>query len=74
MLELLHFPDTIRQAMSEYGHYITTHHKPTPLLSHDPIKEKKAARRKVLEEVEQRREENYKRYYAKIKTTGRLVA
>jgi len=74
MLELLHFPDTIRPAMSEYGHYITTHHKPTPLLSHDPIKEKKAARRKVLEEVEQRRVENYKRYYAKIKTTGRLVA
>jgi len=48
--------------MSEYGHYITTHQKPTPLLSHDPIKEKKAARRKVLEEVEQRRRMNYRRW------------
>jgi len=61
MLELLHFPATIRPAMSEYGHHITTA-KPTPLLSHDPIKAKKAARRKVLEEVEQRRRMNYKRW------------
>jgi hypothetical protein len=53
--------------MTEYGHYITTQHKPTPLLSHDPIKEKKAARRKLLEEVEQRRVENYKRFLEKTK-------
>jgi hypothetical protein len=53
--------------MSEYGHYITAQHKPTPLLSHDPIKEKKAARRKVLDEVEQRRAENYKRWIKKAR-------
>jgi hypothetical protein len=56
--------------MSEYGHYITTHQKPNAqhsLFSHDPIKEKKAARRKLLDEVEQRREENYKRWLEKAK-------
>jgi hypothetical protein len=53
--------------MTEYGHYITPHQKPTPLLSNDPIKEKKAARRKVLDEVEPRRAENYKRFLEKAK-------
>lgn len=52
-------------AMTEYGHYITPHQKPAPLSSHDPIKEKKAARRKLLDEVEQRRAENYKRFMEK---------
>jgi len=51
--------------MSEYGKYIA-HTPPTPLLIHDPVREKKAARRKVLEEVEQRRRENYKRFYKKM--------
>jgi len=52
-------------AMSEYGKFIT-HNSPAPLLSHDPVREKKAVRRKVLEEVEQRRRENYKRFYRKM--------
>lgn len=63
--------------MSEYGRYVTTHQKPNAqhsLLSHDLVKEKKAARRKVLDEVEQRRGENYRRYTAKLKTTGYFAA
>jgi len=62
-------------AMTEYGHYITPHQKPAPLSSHDPIKEKKAARRKLLEEVEQRRAENYKRWIkkARLQAGGDLI-
>jgi len=47
--------------MSEYG----THQKPAPLLSSDPVQEKKAARRKLLDEVFQRRVVNYHRFLEK---------
>jgi len=50
--------------MTEYGHQITTA-KPTPLLSHDQVKEKKEARRKLIEQVEQRRKQNYMRWLKK---------
>jgi hypothetical protein len=51
--------------MTEYGHQITTL-KPTPLLSHDQVKEKKEARRKLIDQVEQRRRWNYREYYKKL--------
>ncbi len=38
--------------MSEYGKYMT-YQKPTPLLSSDPVQEKKAARRKLLDVIYQ---------------------
>jgi len=47
--------------MTEYGHHIT-HHNTSPLLSHDHVQEKKAARKKLLEEVGQRRVEIYRRF------------
>jgi DNA replication protein DnaC len=50
--------------MTEYGHHISTA-KPTSLFSHDPIKEKKEARRKILEAMWQRRRENNRRWYMK---------
>lgn len=53
--------------MSEYGKYTTR--KPTPLLSHDSVKEAKAARKKLLEQIEQRRW----RIYGKLKTASVLV-
>jgi hypothetical protein len=49
--------------MSEYGTYTTR--KPPPLLSHDSVKEAKAARKKLLEQIEQRRAKNYKRFMEK---------
>jgi hypothetical protein len=51
--------------MNEYGKHIT-HNSPAPLLTHDPVQVKKAARRKVLEDVERRRRENYQRFYRKM--------
>jgi len=51
--------------MTEYGKYTTI--KPTPLLTDNRVKEAKEARRKLLEQVEQRRAENYKRWLAKAK-------
>jgi len=50
--------------MTEYGHHITTA-KPTSLLSHDQVKEKKEARRKLIEQVEQRRKQNYMHWLKK---------
>jgi hypothetical protein len=49
--------------MTAYGKYTTL--KPTPLLSHDSVKEAKEARKKLLQEIEQRRVENYKRFFKK---------
>jgi hypothetical protein len=49
--------------MTEYGKYTTI--KPTPLPIDDRVKEAKEARRKLLEQVEQRRKENYKRFLEK---------
>ncbi len=57
------------QIMSEYGKYITRQN-PTPLLSSDPLAEKKAARRKLLNEVFQRRALNYHRF---LELTFRLT-
>jgi hypothetical protein len=45
--------------MTEYGKLTTI--KPTPLLNYDQVKEAKEARRKLLQQVEQRRRTNYKR-------------
>ncbi len=50
--------------MSEYGKY-TTRQRSTPLLSADPVQEKKAARRKLLNDVLQRRARNYHRFLEK---------
>lgn len=47
--------------MSEYGNSLTKHNVPAPLLSHDPLKEKKEARKKLLVEIEQSQRENYLR-------------
>jgi len=55
--------------MSEYGTCIT-HNSPAPLRTHDPIQEKKAARRKVLEAVERRRREHYLRWRKKMQTVA----
>jgi hypothetical protein len=55
---------TLRPIMSEYGKYITRQ-KPTPILSSDPVQEKKAARRKLLDEVFQRRAKIYQRFFEK---------
>lgn len=49
--------------MSEYGS--STTQRPTPLLSYDSVQEAKAARKKLLERIEQRRRENYKRFMEK---------
>jgi len=50
--------------MSEYGY--TTTHKPTPLLSYNHVQARKAARKKLLETIEQRRKQNYLRWYKKM--------
>jgi len=55
---------TLRPIMSEYGKYIIRQ-RPMPLLSADPVQEKKAARRKLLDEVFQRRVVNYHRFLEK---------
>jgi hypothetical protein len=49
-------------AMSEYGFL----HSNRIALSLSTIAEKKAARRKILAQVEQRRRENYKRFKRKM--------
>src|SRR6266567_2388546 len=49
--------------MTEYRKYTII--KPIPLLTYDRVKETKEARRKLLEQVEQRRAENNKRYLEK---------
>ena len=50
--------------MTAYGQHIT--HKPdTPLYFNAAAN--KAARRKILEEVEQRRRQNYSRYFTKMR-------
>src|SRR3989442_2821253 len=49
--------------MTAYGKYTTP--KPTPLLSHDSVKEAKETRKKLLQEIEQRRVEDYKRVFKK---------
>jgi hypothetical protein len=48
--------------MTEYRH---TNQKPAPLLFTDLVQEKKAARRKLLEQVAQRRKPNNKRFMEK---------
>lgn len=58
--------------MTEYGKYTTI--KPTLLLPQDSVKEAKEARKQLLDQVEQRRRENYKRFIAKLKTTGHFMA
>ncbi len=55
----------MRSTMTEYGKYTTI--KPTPLLTDNRVKEAKEARRKLLEQVEQRRAENYKRWIKKAR-------
>src|SRR5258707_8686058 len=60
----------LRSTMSEYGKFLT-HNSSAPLRTHDPIQEKKAARRKVLEDVERRRRENYLRWRKKMHTVAR---
>jgi len=50
--------------MSEYGQI---RHKPTPLLSYNHVRERKAARRKLLTQVEQRRKQHYMRWYRKMR-------
>ena len=60
--------------MSEYGTYTTQ--RPTPLLSHDSVKEAKAVRKKLLEQIEQRRAANYKRLMEKkrsLQAEGDLI-
>jgi hypothetical protein len=63
--------------MSEYGKYTTR--KPNALhslLSHDSVKEAKAARKKLLEQIEQRRAANYKRLMEKkrsLQAEGDLI-
>ena len=63
-LDFIEFPAILWPIMSEYGKY-TTDQKPTPLLSSDPAQEKKAARRRLLDEVFQRRAINYQRFLEK---------
>ena len=63
-LDFLQIFATLRPIMSEYGKHITRQ-EPTPLLSSDPVQEKKAARRKLLDEVFQRRGVNYHRFLEK---------
>ena len=58
MLDFSRSPTTIR-AMTEYGKFVAL--IPTSLLSHC---HGKAARKKLLEQVEQRRRENYERLRA----------
>jgi hypothetical protein len=64
--------------MSEYGHYITPPQKPNAqhsLLSHDPIKEKKAVRRKVIERAQWIERESYRRWLKKsrLQAGGDLI-
>jgi len=62
-----HTTISTNQLMSEYGKF-TTRNTPNalyPLLSHDPIKEKKAARRKVIERAQWIERESYKRFMEK---------
>jgi hypothetical protein len=53
--------------MTEYGKYTTIKPANAPLLTDDRVKEAKEARRKLLEQVEQRRAENYKRWIKKAR-------
>lgn len=59
--------------MTEYGRSTTI--KPAPLLSHDSVKEAKEARKKLLQEVEQRRKQNYLLFLQKqrLQNTDRLI-
>jgi hypothetical protein len=59
MLDFSRSPTTIR-AMTEYGKFVAL--IPTSLLSHCHGKAANAARKKLLEQVEQRRRENYERF------------
>ena len=52
--------------MTEYGKYTTINSANALLLTHDQAKAAKEARKKLLQEIEQRRRENYKRYYEKM--------
>jgi len=63
-LDFLQIFATLRPIMSEYGRYIMRQ-KPAPLLSSDPVQEKKAARRRLLDEVFQRRAKIYHRFFEK---------
>ena len=49
-------------AMTEYGH---TNQKPPPLLSSDHVRERKAARRKIIDEAMERRRQIYTRFMEK---------
>ncbi|SRR6266568_7197512 len=62
IVDFSQFFDIFPVIMSEYGQ---TKEKPTPILTSDFVQERKAARRKLIEEVEQRRSENYKRFILK---------
>jgi len=53
--------------MTEYGHLITRQHRPIPYHPTDAVKEAKEARKKLLDQVEQRRKENYRRWYRKMR-------
>jgi hypothetical protein len=52
--------------MTEYGHHAINRYRPDPLYSQDAVKEKKEARRKILEAIWQRRRENNRRFYKKL--------
>lgn len=59
--------------MSEYGQ---TNQKPTPLLSYNQVRERKAARRKIIDEVLERRREIYTRFMEKkrrLQESGDIV-
>lgn len=61
--------------MNEYGQHITTHN-PAPLLSTDSAKEKKEARKKLLDEIFRRRAENYKQLMEKkrrLQSNGAVI-
>jgi hypothetical protein len=60
--------------MTEYGHH-TIIDRPDPLRSHDAVREKKEARRKILEAIWQRRRENNRRFMEKrrLKAANDLV-
>jgi hypothetical protein len=64
MLELLQTACYSR-LMTEYRKYTTIKPANAPLLTDGRVKEAKEARRKLLEQVEQRRAENYKRFLEK---------